>query len=418
MSSIINIDFYQIFIEYYLLFNLLFITLYIFLTNLNSRYVLTLLGIFSLSIYVLFAEFLYPIFLTANIMYEAVESSNREITVNKREIKEEITSHSVLDRAEIYLESGQYSTAWLLADNFLIMNHDSLLAEDIKNSAEERLKGNRKIDTNPRYIESVQYYRYRSQNRLLDAYYYVKGLLQNSDSYSYDFLIKMESCYYELLNDYYSIEYMESMLSRSGYTDIRLYYTKSGINSFYIERLVEYEDDLFMKNVTINRVTYPYIYIRSDNKIISSGFREDYREVIKRSTPIFPLDPYELKLFSNEYNKLTLHSLYINIRIYLMNHIRYYSSDNLIKLILQKFTSYCMLVVMFLMAWFTHKRYNFIDYLFVNSFVLFMSNWLIKKIGLIISYYGLGLSLAVIAIIYTLWFIYLQRRSTLLPSRS
>lgn len=388
------------------------------MVNSCSKIAIFTVSFLSLIFFVTVSEFIYPLFLSSS-QYSRSYIVDTVQKTNDRIVDNEVTkSDSSLDIAQSYLTNAQYSSAWILADNFLIKNPDSILAEDIKKEAERHLKGIRVRETNPRYIEGVQYNKLLSQNNIIDAYYYVLDLINSSNSSSYDLNMKLESCYHELITDNYSIEEMDTVLTYDGYNDVEFYYIGDGIIRYKIERLVEFDGQYYLKGVNIDGSYYPYILIRGSGEIISSGFREEYREVIIKDSPHIPILAEELKLFSEEYNKVALSSLYMNIKIYALDLIRYYSPEKLLTLILNKYCSYFIMVVLYFTAWYTSERYNYLDYLFINSVIVYGSIWFIKKISLIISYYGLGLSLGFMTVVFTVWFIYLIKKSTPLPSQS
>lgn len=395
----------------YIYFYMLFTTLYFFLNHRSDISILILLSLFSFFLTILFTEVIYPKILKDNISLplsndlKSLKKSNEMGII----VKENIVPIGYKEKSIFFLEKGEWSSALVYADMALEVNSEDEELNRIKSSAEAGLKKLKKDSNNEKYIDILVYRNLINQNRILDAYYFSLNRIQNS-VYDHDFLIKLESCLQLLLEDYYSIDVVSEVLKKPGYSDIKFYYTKNSVTLYTIEKLVELDGEIFMQNIYINDDFYPYLYINNKGKIYSSGFRENRELVYNYSTPFFPLDNEDVKLFSQEMYKLSKSSLIFSFKIFNMSYIKYFKESKLSNLIISTLTSYLSIFTIFLMTFFYMKDRDYLNYFFVYSVSLLSLRWFIKKIGLLLLYYGIGLSLGFILLVYIIWWIILIKK--------
>lgn len=405
---------FELYSRFYIYFNIFFASLYFYINNDKNIKNLLILSLLSLFITLIILEVIYPKSLIHNLQLDKSEFKiNKKVNLSANydeDLKEPLEN---IDKAEYYFNKGEFITAWIYADGVLTSDKSNSYAKDILEKVEKSLKNPDSHNYNSKYIEILRYKNLINQNRYLDAYYYCLKRINDMD-----FFIKLNSCYNILLNDYYSIDNMISVINMSGYSDIKFYYTKGRIILYSIEKLVEYNSEYYIKNLKIDNLIYPYIFIDSKGVIISKGFKEDKRFVNDYNKPDIPLSPSNLKFFSEEFFNLSKSSLYLNIKIFSLKNIKYFNDRLLTNLLITRLSGYLSIIILFFMVHFFMRDRNYINYLFCYSFVLISLKWIIKKIGLIFIYSGLSLSIIVVLLLFTLWFIVIMKLFNFSPSLS
>lgn len=402
---------FSYFNRYYVYFNIVFASLYFFINNVDNLFSLILLSLFSLLFTVINLEIIYPNSLSNNVnLFDKKDTVN--IPVEKNEKDNEIIEVPLdyLERANYYLSIGENSSAYIYADSFLERDSNNFEARKIKSEAEEQLRNRGVVSNDPKYIETLKYKNMILQNRFLDAYYFSLNHTNNI-VYDYDFSIKLSNSYEVLLNNFYSINIVESIINKPGYSNIKFYYTKSSVNLYSIEKLVEYENEYYIKNLRIGYNLYPYIFINRDGKIFSKGFNEIKREVFIHPLPEIPMDPSLLKLYSSELYALSYSSLHFNLKLFNIKNINYFKENILVDQILTRITGYCTIFIIFFMVILFDNKKNYINTLFVYTAIIFTAMWYIKKIGLILIYYGISLSLIWVILCYLIWLIIIMKKT-------
>lgn len=407
----------EIYVINSILFNAVFISLfYIIFKRVNKKIIISLTFLALLLLFII-SEFIYPVMLKDNFyISEKLESEPKSYIKAENNIDITPIFNSYLDRAEYYYNKSEFSSAWIYADIYRDNGgKNRVRAEYIMDKSLEALNKNDESKIDNKYLDNLYYNNLIKQNKIDEAYYY---LLDNIDNNSYDFLIKFKSSYRRMLEKYYSINSIESFLDNPGYTDISFYSIKNGIKKYSVERIVELNGEYYFKNLNIDGINYPYLYINSDGEIFSNGFREDIRHLVVRNTPYIPVEYKDLKLFSKEYYPLSFISLSNIIKVYNYSVIRYLKVSHIESLIMEKIIDYLTVFIMFLAGAFFLKKINLFEYGFRFGISLYILMWFINKTGLILSSIGLSLSVIVICVLYALLFIFLYRRSKLLLSQS
>ncbi len=398
------------FSDLFIYFNILFATLYFYLDRDVNFLTIFIVAFFSLSITLLLCEIIYPAILKENIILPEVEIEN-EVNITDKGQNVGLIEVPIgnLEKAQYYLNKKEYSSAWIYAD---LASDNSITREEalaLKKEAQKGLKSFRVLEDNQKYIETLKYKNLINQKKYLDAYYFSLERI-NSVVYDQDFLIKLKSSYKILLEDFYSIDVVKSILNRPGYSDIRFYSTSGSLNLYSIEKLVEFNGEYYLQNININNDYYPYLYIDKTGKIFTSGFKEDIRFVYNFKNPIIPMDPINLKLYSKELFILSTSSLHFNMKIFSIKNIKYFKESRLSDLILSRLTGYSLIFIIYFMAFFHMKNRNYLNYLLSYILVLLIIKWFIKKIGLILIFSGLGLSFTVVSIFFSLWLFILIKK--------
>ncbi|MGL1893711.1 MAG: hypothetical protein OCD02_18875 [Spirochaetaceae bacterium] len=398
----------------FVIFNLLFATLYFYINHNSNIISIVIVSVYAICITLLLLEVFYPKSLINNLILNPPE--NRSViepnnSTNEKSIVE--IPQSNIDRAKYYLDLKEYTSAWIYSD-FVVESGIGNITEanKIKKDAESKLKSASIKKNNVKYIETLKYKNMINQKRYLDAYYFSLNNLNNV-IYDHDFIIKLKNSYHILLQDYYSIDLVESALKLPGYTDIKFYNTKGKFEKYYIEKIVYNNGGYYIKNLKINNENYPYIYIDKNGQLFSSGFKENEVFVINKDKPDIIMNPEDLKLYSKEFYKLSQSSLHFNMRVFNNKYVKYFEDIVLSELILSRLTNYSLIIIIFFMAQLGMKNRDYLNYLFNTSFLLFSIKWFIKKIGLILMFTGLNLSIIIVSIIFSIWLIILIKKVTL-----
>lgn len=392
----------SIFNDYFIYFNILFASIYLFLNENQSLWSIIILTLVALLLTIVSLEIIYPKTLkqNSNLQEKKILYYDEDFINEKLESNIEVPD-DYLEKAEYYLNKGEYSSAFIYADYILETDNENIKALNIKNKSESNLKNlNNKLE-NPKYIETLKYKQLITQKNYLDAYYFCSKYDSNT-LYDYDFSIKKNNCLELLLNSYYSINEVTEVLNFPGYSDIEFFYDNNGVKLYKIEKLVEFEDEYYIKNLTIENIIYPYIFINKEGKIFSNGFDENKKLIYHFPKPVIPMDNSNLKLFSKELYNFSSSSLYFNIKLYTAKNIKYFNDDVLAKLILIRISGYASILIIFFISAFIKKSRNYFDFLFLLTVCILLFKWYVTKIGLIIIVYGLSLSILFIILCYLL----------------
>ncbi|MBN2617505.1 MAG: hypothetical protein JXR64_04240 [Spirochaetales bacterium] len=386
----------------------------------KNRLPLYIMTLFALIITLLLSEVIYPEFLKDRIVLPSGEIT-KYIDTNLDETEtEEINfiPSSDLERAIYYFENKAYSSSWIYSDKVLSLDKNNSVASEIRDKSEQMLQGVSKGKVKEKYLENQIYKNFINQNNYLEAYYFCLDNINKSSVYNHDFLIKLQSCYQDLLKSNYSINIVEDNLKRPGYSNIEFYSTKNGLEHYKIEKLVFYKNSYYLKNVSINNKNYPYLYIDSERKLFSSGFNENFKFYFKFDVPEIPVNVDDLKLFSKEFYNLSYNSLYFNLKVLSLKNIKYFNENILLDLIFNRLTSYASILIIFFMGSFSLHRRDYLNYLFNYGFLVLSAKWIIKKTGLLLSFYWINLSIFFVILIYVLWLVYRIIKFNPLPSQS
>lgn len=411
-----RLDLFRYFNLFNLLFNLLFSSIYIYFSKNILKLQLGIISIIAILLTFVIDDIIYPNILNNNIeltTYSYTNETNNQIKLEKSTAK---VINNYLDKAKYYLSIKDYSSSWIYADLYLEKNGFNLTAENIKKESIDGLNNLKQSSINEKYIDTLLYKKLVRQNKTIDAYYFC---LENRKSiYDYDFLLKFKNSYLELLKNYYSIDFVESMMKEPGYSDIRFYVYDREFKLFSIDKLIEHNGFYFLYNVTYKNDNYPYIVIEPNGNILTSGFRENVREIITRDKKfILPVKIEDLIIFSKEQYPVVKKSLVSNLKLYRYKNIRYLPDQKVYKFILNSIINYLTIIVIFFVPTFYIGTKGFGDYIF-NSFInLVITSWFISKIGLILISYSLGLSVMFIFLSFYLWLYIINKKIKLLPSQ-
>lgn len=398
--------------RYYIYFNLFFASVYFYLNDIKNLYSILILSFVSLLLTLIILELIYPeslkkkIFISENIVLED------SLEISKSIPKEEsIIPANHLDKASYYLSIGENSSAFIYADTVLQTDKENKIALNIKNQAEKILQSMGIINDNPKYIETLKYKNMFNQQRYLDAYYFcLKYDFETLQDY--DFAVKKNNCLELLLNSYYSINRVSKIVELPGYSDIKFYYNDKDITLYSIEKLVEFKNEFYIKNLKVKNFTYPYIFINKDGKIFSKGFDEEKRVVYEHKTPLIPIKPIDLKLFSKELYNLSSSSLHFNLKLFKIKNIKYFNEKILLNLIITRISGYSSIFLIFFMGAFMKKDKDYLNFTFLYSSTFLIIRWYIKKISLVFISYSLSLSLFIVILFYFLLLLFLLKRSS------
>lgn len=396
----------------YIYFNLFFTSVYFYLNDVKNLYSIFILSFVSLILTLVILELIYPqslkknIFISDNIVLEDNLDISNSIT---QEVSIKPVNH--LDKASYYLSIGENSSAFIYADTVLETDKENKIALKIKNQAEKNLQSMGILNDNPKYIETLKYKNLFNQQRYLDAYYFcLKYDFETVQDY--DFSIKKSNCLELLLNSYYSINRVSKIVELPGYSDIKFYYNDKDVTLYSIEKLVEYKNEFYIKNLKIDNFTYPYIFINKEGKIFSKGFNEDKRDVYEYKTPLIPIKPLDLKLFSKELYNLSSSSLHFNLKLFKIKNIKYFDEKILLNLIITRISGYSSIFLIFFMGAFMKKDKDYLNFTFLYSSTFLIIKWYIKKISLVFIGYSLSLSLFMVLLFYILSLLFILKKSS------
>lgn len=405
------------------LFNLTYI-IYIFLFSCILYYFnrdSSKLSLLIVALFAIFTSFIFNEVIYTNILHEkviltrsnSIQEVKSEDNLENKEISYEITNF--LDKAEYYFNIKDYSSSWIYADTYLDRNGYNERAEYIREKSKENISKPQDDIVNEKYIDTLIYKKLINQNKILDAYYFC---LDNRDNiFDYDFLIKYRNSYQELLNEFYSIDIVESMINLPGYTDIKFYVYDFGYELFSVDKIVEFDGYYFFHNIKYKDSEYLFLVIEPDGKVLSSGFREDRREVILKEFDLsFPVNIDDLKLFSQELYPVVNKSLFSNLKLLEYKNIKYLQYSKIYNLIIGNIVNYLgIFILLFLPGYYLgHRIFNYIFNIMVNFFI---SRWFINKIGLILISYSLGLSIIFVLLSFIIWIYIIFKKIKLLPSQ-
>lgn len=407
------------FCNYFVYFNLAYSSIYFFIVK--ERYLPTVysLIICSILLTVIISEIVYPSMVKGTISYSNDVTYTEKVS-NKANIINEIVPvfSDYLEKAEYYLDNDEFSSAWIYADIYLDKGGRKFLkAESIKKIALENMKKPNIKDTNIKYIDNLVYQKLIKQNKPLDIYYFCLNSI-NKSNYDYDLLVKFKNSYKILLNQFYSINNVNSKLNLPGFNNIK-FYSIDGVTKFYsIEKLVKDNDEYYIKNLVIDNKIYEYLYIDKTGKIFSNGFDEDRENTIMNDVPYIPVEIKDLKLFSEDYYGIFKVSIFSNIKALQYNTIKYFKNKTLASLMINNLSGYLSLIVIFFMALLLISERNYFNFIFEYSITFTFLFWLVKKTGLILINTGLSLSIIVIVMINIVWMLIMLLKLKSLPSQS
>lgn len=413
-GDLLNI--FRYFNLYFIIFNLIFSSLSIYFYKEIPRVLLVIVSIIAILTTFIIDDIIYPNILNNDV--ELTTYSNINETKNKIKIDKDnsIVINDYLGKAKYYLSIKDYSSSWIYADLYIEKNGFNIEADNIIKESRDGLDNLTQTSRNEKYIDTLLYKNLVAQNKILEAYYFC--LENRNNIYDYDFLLKFKNSYLELLKSYYSIDIVESMMKLPGYSDIRFYVYERGFKLFSVEKLIEHKGFYFLYNTSYKDYNYPYIVVEPSGKLLTSGFRENKREVIIRNNNFkIPVKIEDLVVFSKEQYPVVKKSLMSNLKLYMYKNIRYLPDQKVYKFILNSIINYLTIFMIFFIPSFYTDNKGFVDYLFNTTVNLIVISWFINKIGLILMNYSLGLSITFLFLSYCLWLYIIIKKIRLLPSQ-